>query len=68
MPGVERIVGLRAVTDNRRAVVDDFLRDVGVMIEAKHDGNAIAQDGPAQLDLCAFHVVDPLGRAGAVEL
>ena len=68
LAGVERIVGLRAVTDNRRAVVDDILRHVGVMIEAEHDGNVIAEDGPAELDLCAFHVVDPLGRAGAVEL
>ena len=45
-----------------------FRRDVGVVIEPEHDRHAIAQDRAAQRDLLALHVVDPLGRAGAVEL
>ena len=59
---------LRAVGDDRRAVLDDLPGHVGMVIEPEHDRHAVAEDLAAERHLLALHVVDPFRRAGAVEL
>ena len=66
--GIERIVRLGAVADNRVGIVDDLPGDIAVVIEPENDRHVGAQDFSAELDLLALDIVDLLGGAGAVQL
>jgi hypothetical protein len=66
--GVEGIVRLRAVADDRRREIDHALRHVGMMIERHDDRHVRPQNLAADRELRALDVVDALRGAGAVEL
>ncbi len=66
--GVEGVVRLRAVADDRRADLHHLARDVGVVVEAEHDRHVRPEDRAAERDLLALDIVDAIRRAGAVQL
>jgi hypothetical protein len=59
---------LGAVADDGRAALHDLAGHVGVVVEPEDDRDLASQDRAAERYLLAFDVVDPLGRAGAVQL
>jgi hypothetical protein len=66
--GVERIVRLGPMPDDRIDAADHLLRHIGMMIEPEHDRHAGPEHLPAQRRLLALDIVDPLRGAGAMQL